>query len=120
MIHYVFLSDINECSDNSTNGSGASSTEGSQNACSQICNCQKNHLRISPVNYLLINHPPSLIINYATKFFLRALCTLLLSLLCLTSTQILELCMEETPYNFEDEDLPVFVFYRMYSNQCGR
>ena len=120
MIHYVFLSDINECSDNSTNGSGAGSTEGSQNACSQICNCQKNHLHISDklrVKYLLINHPPSLIINYATNFFLRALCALLLSLLCLTSTQ---LCMEETPYKFEDEDLPVLVFYRMYSNERGR
>ena len=39
MIHYV-----NEFSDNSTNGSSASSTEGSQNACSQICNCQKKSL----------------------------------------------------------------------------
>ena len=33
MIQYVFLSDINECANDSTDGSAV----GSQNGCSQIC-----------------------------------------------------------------------------------
>ena len=37
MIQYVFLSDINECTNDFTDGSAVGSTEGFQNGCSQIC-----------------------------------------------------------------------------------